>query len=165
MMYVLFYCSQYSQGPGIAYLAIFIWYSGWLSTSQGFIVDIDSIQAHGRLVPKPSHDSLPFVSNIWLGTRKRNWGCGYYKTEGEWLLYRCCMDPLARFYYLTCLILIIICLPQSVHGATRKTLLKIKGFSEIKVEKVKEAVQKCLVWDLYWLDICSWTFSDDVILG
>lgn len=34
---------------------------------------------------------------------------------------------------------------QSVHGATRKTLLKIKGFSEVKVEKIKEAVQKCLV--------------------
>jgi meiotic recombination protein DMC1 len=33
---------------------------------------------------------------------------------------------------------------QSVHGATRKTLLKIKGFSEVKVEKVKEAIQKCL---------------------
>ncbi|KAJ5312951.1 hypothetical protein PENANT_c018G04605 [Penicillium antarcticum] len=32
----------------------------------------------------------------------------------------------------------------SVHGATRKTLLKIKGFSEVKVEKVKEAIQKCL---------------------
>lgn len=34
---------------------------------------------------------------------------------------------------------------QSVHGATRRTLLKIKGFSEIKVEKIKEAIQKCLV--------------------
>ncbi|MCJ1379148.1 Meiotic recombination protein dmc1 [Xylographa soralifera] len=33
----------------------------------------------------------------------------------------------------------------SVHAATRKTLLKIKGFSEVKVEKVKEAVAKCLV--------------------
>ncbi|MCJ1280966.1 Meiotic recombination protein dmc1 [Xylographa opegraphella] len=32
----------------------------------------------------------------------------------------------------------------SVHAATRKTLLKIKGFSEVKVEKVKEAVAKCL---------------------
>ncbi|KAL2864900.1 recombinase DMC1 [Aspergillus lucknowensis] len=32
----------------------------------------------------------------------------------------------------------------SIHGATRKTLLKIKGFSEIKVEKIKEAVNKCL---------------------
>ncbi|KAJ5929745.1 Meiotic recombination protein dmc1 [Penicillium verhagenii] len=32
----------------------------------------------------------------------------------------------------------------SVHGATRRTLLKIKGFSEVKVEKIKEAVQKCL---------------------
>lgn len=34
---------------------------------------------------------------------------------------------------------------QSVHGATRRTLSKIKGFSEIKVEKIKEAIQKCLV--------------------
>lgn len=34
---------------------------------------------------------------------------------------------------------------QSVHGATRKNLLKIKGFSEVKVEKIKEAIQKCLV--------------------
>ncbi|MCJ1246944.1 Meiotic recombination protein dmc1 [Trapelia coarctata] len=31
----------------------------------------------------------------------------------------------------------------SVHAATRKTLLKIKGFSEVKVEKVKEAIAKC----------------------
>lgn len=37
---------------------------------------------------------------------------------------------------------------QSVHGATRKTLLKIKGFSEVKVEKIKEAIQKCLVSSL-----------------
>ncbi|GES57789.1 meiotic recombination protein dmc1 [Aspergillus terreus] len=36
----------------------------------------------------------------------------------------------------------------SVHGATRKTLLKIKGFSEVKVEKIKEAIQKCLVSNL-----------------
>lgn len=33
--------------------------------------------------------------------------------------------------------------PQSVHSATRKILLKIKGFSEVKVEKIKEAIQKC----------------------
>ncbi|MCJ1257148.1 Meiotic recombination protein dmc1 [Lignoscripta atroalba] len=31
----------------------------------------------------------------------------------------------------------------SVHAATRKTLMKIKGFSEVKVEKVKEAIAKC----------------------
>ncbi|KAL9627349.1 MAG: hypothetical protein Q9164_007631, partial [Protoblastenia rupestris] len=30
----------------------------------------------------------------------------------------------------------------SVHAATRKTLLKVKGFSEVKVEKIKEAIQK-----------------------
>lgn len=35
--------------------------------------------------------------------------------------------------------------PQSVHAATRRTLLKVKGFSEVKVEKVKEAVAKCQV--------------------
>ncbi|MCJ1445039.1 MAG: Meiotic recombination protein dmc1 [Stictis urceolatum] len=34
---------------------------------------------------------------------------------------------------------------QSVHAATRRTLLKIKGFSEVKVEKVKEAIAKCQV--------------------
>ena len=32
---------------------------------------------------------------------------------------------------------------QSVHGATRRTLLKVKGFSEVKVEKIKEAIAKC----------------------
>ncbi|KAI9704064.1 MAG: Meiotic recombination protein dmc1 [Bogoriella megaspora] len=32
---------------------------------------------------------------------------------------------------------------QSVHAATRRTLSKIKGFSEVKVEKVKEAIAKC----------------------
>jgi hypothetical protein len=36
---------------------------------------------------------------------------------------------------------------QSVHSATRRTLLKIKGFSEIKVDKIKEAIQKCQVRD------------------
>lgn len=41
--------------------------------------------------------------------------------------------------------------PQSVHGATRRTLLKIKGFSEIKVEKIKEAIQKCQVRFDIWV--------------
>lgn len=34
---------------------------------------------------------------------------------------------------------------QAVHSATRRTLLKIKGFSEIKVDKVKDAIAKCQV--------------------
>lgn len=34
---------------------------------------------------------------------------------------------------------------QSVHAATRKTLLKVKGFSEVKVEKIKEAITKLQV--------------------
>lgn len=38
---------------------------------------------------------------------------------------------------------------QSVHSATRKTLLKVKGFSEVKVEKIKEAIQKCQVGSLH----------------
>lgn len=33
----------------------------------------------------------------------------------------------------------------SVHAATRRNLLKIKGFSEIKVDKVKDALAKCQV--------------------
>jgi hypothetical protein len=34
---------------------------------------------------------------------------------------------------------------KSVHGATRKTLNKIKGMSGLKVEKIKEATAKCQV--------------------
>ncbi|KAJ5096298.1 hypothetical protein NUU61_005654 [Penicillium alfredii] len=67
------------------------------STTQNFIVDIDSIQAHG-------------IGAADIAKLKAN---GFYTVA-------------------------------SVHGATRKTLLKIKGFSEVKVEKVKEAIQKCL---------------------
>lgn len=52
---------------------------------------------------------------------------------------------------------------KSVHGATRKTLLKIRGFSEIKVEKVKEAVQKCLV-RLSGLDVPSYFFANCLAL-
>ncbi|KAL2808955.1 Rad51-domain-containing protein [Aspergillus granulosus] len=62
-----------------------------------FIVDIDSIQAHG-------------IGAADITKLKAN---GFYTIA-------------------------------SIHGATRKTLLKIKGFSEIKVEKVKEAITKCL---------------------
>lgn len=32
-----------------------------------------------------------------------------------------------------------------MHSATRRNLLKIKGFSEIKVDKVKDAITKCQV--------------------
>ena len=34
---------------------------------------------------------------------------------------------------------------QLVHGATSKQLLKIRGFSEVKGDKIKDAVKKCLV--------------------
>jgi hypothetical protein len=34
---------------------------------------------------------------------------------------------------------------QAVNAAMSKTLLKIRGFSDSKVEKIKEAVKKCMV--------------------
>ncbi|PLN74491.1 Rad51-domain-containing protein [Aspergillus taichungensis] len=64
---------------------------------DSFIVEIDSIQAHG-------------IGAADITKLKAN---GYYTIA-------------------------------SVHGATRKNLLKIKGFSEIKVEKIKDAITKCL---------------------
>jgi meiotic recombination protein DMC1 len=41
----------------------------------------------------------------------------------------------------------------SVHSATRRNLLKIKGFSEIKVDKVKDAIVKCQVQHASWPSI------------
>ncbi|KAF8458050.1 hypothetical protein BGX38DRAFT_1085488, partial [Terfezia claveryi] len=38
-------------------------------------------------------------------------------------------------------------------SATRKNLAKIKGFSEQKVEKIKEAAAKCAVWPALNFDI------------
>jgi hypothetical protein len=67
-------------------------------TQDGFIVDIDAIQAHG-------------IGAVDISKLKAN---GYYTIA-------------------------------SVHSATRRNLLKIKGFSEIKVDKVKDAITKCQV--------------------
>ncbi|KAG9205457.1 Meiotic recombination protein dmc1 [Epicoccum nigrum] len=66
------------------------------SHDDGYIVDIDAIQAHG----------------INVGDISKLKANGYYTIA-------------------------------SVHAATRRNLLKIKGFSEIKVEKVKDALAKC----------------------
>ncbi|KAL5377870.1 carboxymethylenebutenolidase, variant 2 [Paraphaeosphaeria sporulosa] len=63
---------------------------------EGFIVDIDAIQAHG-------------IGAVDIAKLKAN---GYYTIA-------------------------------SVHAATRRSLAKIKGFSEIKVDKVKDALAKC----------------------
>ncbi|KAH6642860.1 Rad51-domain-containing protein [Boeremia exigua] len=63
---------------------------------EGFIVEIDAIQAHG----------------INVGDIAKLKANGYYTIA-------------------------------SVHAATRRNLLKIKGFSEIKVDKVKDALAKC----------------------
>lgn len=69
-----------------------------VSSKDGFIVDIDAIQAHG-------------IGAVDIAKLKAN---GYYTIA-------------------------------SVHSATRRNLLKIKGFSEIKVDKVKDAISKCQV--------------------
>ncbi|KAH7394339.1 DNA repair protein RAD51 [Pyrenochaeta sp. MPI-SDFR-AT-0127] len=66
------------------------------NNDDGFIVDIDAIQAHG-------------IGAVDIAKLKSN---GYYTIA-------------------------------SVHAATRRNLLKIKGFSEIKVDKVKDALTKC----------------------
>jgi predicted flap endonuclease-1-like 5' DNA nuclease len=66
------------------------------SGEEGFIVDIDAIQAHG-------------IGAVDITKLKNS---GYYTIA-------------------------------SVHAATRRNLLKIKGFSEIKVDKVKDAIAKC----------------------
>jgi hypothetical protein len=66
---------------------------------DSFIVDIDTIQAHG-------------IGAVDIAKLKAN---GYYTIA-------------------------------SVHSATRRNLLKIKGFSEIKVDKVKDAITKCQVY-------------------
>ena len=68
------------------------------SSEEGFIVDIDAIQAHG-------------IGAVDITKLKNS---GYYTIA-------------------------------SVHAATRRNLLKIKGFSEIKVDKVKDAIAKCQV--------------------
>jgi hypothetical protein len=69
-----------------------------LLRKDGFIVDIDAIQAHG-------------IGAVDIAKLNAN---GYYTIA-------------------------------SVHAATRRNLLKIKGFSEIKVDKVKDAIAKCQV--------------------
>ncbi|KAL5398050.1 carboxymethylenebutenolidase [Paraphaeosphaeria minitans] len=66
------------------------------TNEEGFIVDIDAIQAHG-------------IGAVDIAKLKAN---GYYTIA-------------------------------SVHAATRRSLAKIKGFSEIKVDKVKDALGKC----------------------
>ena len=50
--------------------------------------------------------------------------------------------------------------PQSVHAATKKTLIKIKGLSEAKVEKIKEAIGKALVCGLCDYQITSMTIIE-----
>ncbi|KAI9043523.1 recombinase DMC1 [Aspergillus affinis] len=78
-----------------------------------FIVDIDSIQAHGLHLSPHCTAKAYKVSGIGVADITKLKANGFYTVA-------------------------------SVHGATRKTLLKIKGFSEVKVEKIKDAIHKCL---------------------
>jgi hypothetical protein len=79
---------------------------------DGFIVDIDAIQAHG-------------IGAVDISKLKTS---GYYTIAVRF-------PTILRWMTLIGL--------QSVHAATRRNLLKIKGFSEIKVDKVKDAITKC----------------------
>lgn len=45
----------------------------------------------------------------------------------------------------------------AVHSMTTKNLLKIKGFSDAKVDKIKDAVRKLIVCHLKNLDLQSLT--------
>jgi len=105
-----------------------------ISFSQDFIIDIDGIQAHGML---PSLEFLPMPGSHATGVGaaditklKAN---GYYTVAVSSFI----SGPLKNCVFDSH--------KQSVYGATRKTLLKVKGFSEVKVEKIKEAIAKCLV--------------------
>lgn len=105
---------------------------GLIFILQDFIVDIDGIQAHGKISITTN------LAQVLTQTRR---GCSrHHQAQSEWLLHRCRTGPVS-------------CPSgfadnkQSVHAATRKTLLKVKGFSEVKVEKIKEAILKCQVSD------------------
>ncbi|CAF9929622.1 Meiotic recombination protein dmc1 [Imshaugia aleurites] len=81
---------------------------------EEFIVDIDGIQAHG-------------VGAADITKLKAN---GYYTVAVG--ISDASSSQRPKFSDTS----------KSVHAATRKTLLKVKGFSEVKVEKIKEAIAK-----------------------
>lgn len=113
----------------------------WLSKHKlltpiqdGLIIDLDIIQAHG----KSSCSSCSIPSNIrFIGvgasdiTKLRQNGYFTVAVRDSHLA------SSVRRADLVC--------SQSVHAATKKTLIKIKGLSEAKVEKIKEAIGKALV--------------------
>ena len=72
---------------------------------------------------------------------RRCWSCRYHKAQSQWLLHCGCRRLQLHLFTLFQLGDTV----QSVHAATRKTLLKVKGFSEVKVEKIKEAIAKLQV--------------------
>ena len=73
----------------------------------------------------------------------------YHQAQSEWLLHRCCGRRRCSSHHVTGSADVF----QSVHAATRRMLLKVKGFSEVKVEKIKEAIAKLQVSSDSLLDL------------
>ena len=105
---------------------------------ENYIVDIDELQAHG-LLKQVARDCCG--SNIASGVNVKEWR--YIRTIHQ------VEDP-ANIQ------------AQSVYSATTKTLLKIRGFSDAKVEKIKDAVRKCMVRPMEYLTSLS-TYADPVL--
>ena len=94
---------------------------------KDLIIDIDSIQAHGNHWYILEVDQAHYILGVGAADISK------LKTNG----------------YYTVAVSLPICSAssrdncQSVHAATRRALLKVKGLSEVKVEKIKEAIAKC----------------------
>lgn len=104
--------------------------------SKALIIDIESIQAHGKYRLS--------IGKLWL-KYCRSRSQRYHETKSKWLLH-------SYGEHLSSLVIPQHDISQSVHAATRRALLKVKGFSEIKVEKIKEAIAKCQVCYIYTND-------------
>jgi len=102
---------------------------------ESLIVDIDQLQSHGKI-------SVP-CDEVLCSLLCRHQRCRHHQTQTFGLLHRRGTVPFFSYSSLDrrCLIFT----HQAVHAQHSKHLLKIRGFSEVKVEKVKEAVKKCLV--------------------
>lgn len=99
---------------------------------QSGIIDIDEIQNHGK-----THHLRVLHAPANLG---RCQCCRYHKVEAEWHPHRWCklLPNLMKMFVANSIF-------QTLIGCTSKRLLRIKGFSEVKVEKIKDAAKKLSV--------------------
>ena len=102
------------------------------NSEQSGIIDIDEIQNHGN-IPQLHMFHVP-------ADFARRQCCRYHQVEAEWHPHRW-GELLPRWTKM----LVANSTFQTLIGTTTKRLLKIKGFSEIKVEKIKDASRKLSV--------------------